>query len=63
MVEVLRVVIPSLFFCSDNLEWISKAINWNKFNAVATIGLIHRVRTCIRDHSTAFSKLGGVSVW
>uniref|UniRef100_A0A914VJV8 26S proteasome non-ATPase regulatory subunit 1 n=2 Tax=Plectus sambesii TaxID=2011161 RepID=A0A914VJV8_9BILA len=29
-------------FLRDNLEWISKATNWNKFNAVATIGLIHR---------------------
>lgn len=31
-----------LLFFSDNLEWISKATNWNKFNAVATLGLIHR---------------------
>uniref|UniRef100_A0AC35TPB7 26S proteasome non-ATPase regulatory subunit 1 n=1 Tax=Rhabditophanes sp. KR3021 TaxID=114890 RepID=A0AC35TPB7_9BILA len=29
-------------FLRDNLEWISKAINWNKFNAVATLGLIHK---------------------
>uniref|UniRef100_A0A914PME2 26S proteasome non-ATPase regulatory subunit 1 n=1 Tax=Panagrolaimus davidi TaxID=227884 RepID=A0A914PME2_9BILA len=29
-------------FLRDNLEWISKATNWNKFNAVATLGLIHR---------------------
>ncbi|MCP9263001.1 26S proteasome non-ATPase regulatory subunit 1 [Dirofilaria immitis] len=27
---------------SDNLEWISKATNWNKFNAVASLGLIHK---------------------
>ncbi|KAI6191898.1 26S proteasome non-ATPase regulatory subunit 1 [Aphelenchoides bicaudatus] len=29
-------------FLRDNLDWISKATNWNKFNAVATLGLIHR---------------------
>ncbi|KAK0403987.1 hypothetical protein QR680_017225 [Steinernema hermaphroditum] len=29
-------------FLRDNLEWISKATNWNKFNAVATLGLIHK---------------------
>uniref|UniRef100_A0A0N4ZZ09 26S proteasome non-ATPase regulatory subunit 1 n=1 Tax=Parastrongyloides trichosuri TaxID=131310 RepID=A0A0N4ZZ09_PARTI len=29
-------------FLRDNLEWISKAINWNKFNAVASLGLIHK---------------------
>ena len=27
--------------CSDNLEWVSKATNWNKFNAVASLGNIH----------------------
>lgn len=31
-------------FLRDNLDWISKATNWNKFNAVSTLGLIHRVR-------------------
>lgn len=34
-------------FLRDNLDWISKATNWNKFNAVATLGLIHRVRICL----------------
>ncbi|CAJ0574039.1 unnamed protein product, partial [Mesorhabditis spiculigera] len=29
-------------FLRDNLEWIGKATNWNKFNAVATLGLIHK---------------------
>ncbi|KAK6112513.1 Proteasome/cyclosome repeat family protein [Brugia pahangi] len=29
-------------FLRDNLEWISKATNWNKFNAVASLGLIHK---------------------
>ncbi|GMT04608.1 hypothetical protein PENTCL1PPCAC_26778, partial [Pristionchus entomophagus] len=29
-------------FLRENLEWISKATNWNKFNAVATLGMIHR---------------------
>lgn len=30
-------------FLRDNLTWISTATNWNKFNAVASLGLIHRV--------------------
>lgn len=34
-------------FLRDNLDWISKATNWNKFNAVATLGLIHRVGICL----------------
>ncbi|KAE9550228.1 hypothetical protein FO519_006548, partial [Halicephalobus sp. NKZ332] len=38
-------------FLRDNLEWISKATNWNKFNAVATLGLIHR------GHESNASKL------
>ncbi|KHN82446.1 26S proteasome non-ATPase regulatory subunit 1 [Toxocara canis] len=29
-------------FLRDNLDWISKATNWNKFNAVASLGLIHK---------------------
>lgn len=28
--------------CGDNLEWVSRANNWNKFNAVATLGNIHK---------------------
>ncbi|KAK6739461.1 hypothetical protein RB195_008133 [Necator americanus] len=35
----------------DNLDWISKATNWNKFNAVATLGLIHK------GHESAAMKL------
>uniref|UniRef100_A0A915NEY7 26S proteasome non-ATPase regulatory subunit 1/RPN2 N-terminal domain-containing protein n=1 Tax=Meloidogyne javanica TaxID=6303 RepID=A0A915NEY7_MELJA len=27
---------------NENLDWISKATNWNKFNAVASLGLIHK---------------------
>lgn len=27
----------------ENLQWISKATNWDKFNAVASLGLIHKV--------------------
>lgn len=30
-------------FLRDNLTWISTATNWNKFNAVASLGLIHKV--------------------
>uniref|UniRef100_A0A914L2N8 26S proteasome regulatory subunit RPN2 C-terminal domain-containing protein n=1 Tax=Meloidogyne incognita TaxID=6306 RepID=A0A914L2N8_MELIC len=29
-------------FLRENLDWISKATNWNKFNAVASLGLIHK---------------------
>ncbi|TKR80597.1 hypothetical protein L596_014649 [Steinernema carpocapsae] len=29
-------------FLRNNLEWISKATNWNKFNAVASLGVIHK---------------------
>ncbi|MFH4975754.1 hypothetical protein AB6A40_002463 [Gnathostoma spinigerum] len=29
-------------FLRDNLDWVSKATNWNKFNAVASLGLIHK---------------------
>ena len=32
-------------FLRENLEWVSKAVNWNKFNAVASLGLMHRVYT------------------
>uniref|UniRef100_A0A8R1HSC1 26S proteasome non-ATPase regulatory subunit 1 n=2 Tax=Caenorhabditis japonica TaxID=281687 RepID=A0A8R1HSC1_CAEJA len=28
-------------FLRNNLTWVSKATNWNKFNAVASLGLIH----------------------
>lgn len=28
-------------FLRNNLNWVSKATNWNKFNAVASLGLIH----------------------
>ncbi|KAK6024168.1 Proteasome/cyclosome repeat protein [Ostertagia ostertagi] len=38
-------------FLRDNLDWISKATNWNKFNAVATLGLIHK------GHESAAMKL------
>lgn len=33
----------TLKFSRENLEWISKATNWNKFNAVASLGVIHKV--------------------
>ncbi|WKY06338.1 hypothetical protein Q1695_006496 [Nippostrongylus brasiliensis] len=38
-------------FLRDNLDWISKATNWNKFNAVSTLGLIHK------GHESAAMKL------
>ncbi|CAI2347657.1 unnamed protein product [Caenorhabditis sp. 36 PRJEB53466] len=28
-------------FLRNNLSWVSKATNWNKFNAVASLGLVH----------------------
>lgn len=38
-------------FLRDNLEWISRATNWNKFNAVSSLGLIHK------GHETAAMKI------
>ena len=29
-------------FFRDNLEWLSKAVNWSKFSATAALGAIHR---------------------
>jgi len=29
-------------FLRDNLEWLSRATNWAKFSATATLGVIHR---------------------
>ncbi|KAK9461244.1 armadillo-type protein [Lipomyces oligophaga] len=29
-------------FFRDNLEWLSKAINWSKFSATAALGVIHK---------------------
>lgn len=37
------IFVTLIITCRDNLEWISKATNWNKFNAVASLGLIHKV--------------------
>lgn len=28
-------------FLRDNLSWAAKATNWNRFNATATLGMIH----------------------
>lgn len=25
----------------DNLQWAAQATNWNRFNATATLGMIH----------------------
>ena len=29
-------------FLRENLEWLSRATNWSKFNATASLGVIHR---------------------
>ena len=29
-------------FLRNNLDWVAKATNWNKFNAVASLGSIHQ---------------------
>jgi len=29
-------------FLLDNLEWLSRATNWSKFSATASLGVIHR---------------------
>ena len=31
-------------FLRENLEWLARATNWAKFSAVATLGMIHKVR-------------------
>lgn len=28
-------------FLRDNLSWVALATNWNRFNATATLGMIH----------------------
>lgn len=28
-------------FCKDNMTWVSQATNWNRFQATATLGMIH----------------------
>jgi 26S proteasome regulatory subunit N2 len=28
-------------FLKDNLQWVSQATNWNRFNATASLGIIH----------------------
>jgi 26S proteasome regulatory subunit N2 len=28
-------------FLKDNLLWVSQATNWNRFNATASLGIIH----------------------
>lgn len=29
-------------FLQDNLNWVTKATNWNRFMATATLGMIHQ---------------------
>jgi 26S proteasome regulatory subunit N2 len=29
-------------FLRDNLEWLSRSVNWAKFTATSTLGVIHR---------------------
>jgi 26S proteasome regulatory subunit N2 len=28
-------------FLQDNIQWVSQATNWNRFNATASLGIIH----------------------
>lgn len=28
-------------FLQDNIQWVGQASNWNRFNATASLGLIH----------------------
>ncbi len=32
-------------FLRDNLDWLSRATNWAKFTATASLGVIHKVHT------------------
>jgi hypothetical protein len=35
-------------FLRDNLDWLSRATNWAKFTATASLGVIHKVRKAFR---------------
>jgi 26S proteasome regulatory subunit N2 len=28
-------------FLKDNMQWVGQATNWNRFNATASLGIIH----------------------
>jgi hypothetical protein len=28
-------------FLNDNITWVAQATNWNRFNAIASLGIIH----------------------
>lgn len=30
-------------FLRENMEWLSRASNWSKFSATASLGVIHKV--------------------
>lgn len=39
-------------FLRDNLTWLSKANNWSKFTATASIGVIHKVPHIYPRHTS-----------
>ena len=47
-------------FLRDNLEWLSRATNWAKFSATATLGVIHRGHTKQAPPGRAPTRLGAV---
>mgnify|MGYP000551058018 FL=1 len=32
-------------FLSNNLQWLANATNWARFTAVASLGVVHKVRS------------------
>ena len=47
------------FFLRDNLEWLSKATNWSKFTATASLGVVQKVlqnHWWMNDKLTVFTR-------
>ena len=42
MIIVYLSLISCFTHCRDNLEWLSRATNWAKFTATASLGVIHK---------------------
>ena len=42
-------------FLRENLDWLSRATNWAKFNATAGLGVIHRYFLTTTVHKSSFS--------
>ena len=38
---IMNALTQNDLFLRDNINWVAKATNWNRFTATATIGMIH----------------------